>query len=159
MVIVAFLMAVAVCLLLFLWLLVVSGVFSSWSVPGLSWDGCGQVISMSTKFIHQHPLLLVEFPLERHLSLVQFSFSVTQIMWEYSKTSNNGPSEKCTADSSLAPDWYYHRTNTFWTSEKQTPLNSKQKTLTRPRHTLANTKLPPKTELHPHNADVCRPLS
>ena len=39
-----------------------------------------------------------------------------------------------------------HRTNTFRTSEKRTPLNSEQWTLMSPRHTLANTKLPPKTD-------------
>ena len=43
-------------------------------------------------------------------------------------------------------NWFYHRTNTFGTSKKQTPLNSEQQTLISPRRTLANTKLPPKTE-------------
>ena len=64
----------------------------------------------------------------------------------------------CTTDSSLSPDWLYHRTNTFWTSEKQTPLNSKQRTLISPQHTSANTKLPPKADSK-DNADACRPLS
>ena len=36
--------------------------------------------------------------------------------------------------------------NTLRTSEKRTPLNSEQWTLIRPRRTLANTKLPPKTD-------------
>ena len=44
----------------------------------------------------------------------------------------------CTTDGSLAPDWFYHRTNTFRTSEKQTPLNSEQQTLISPQRTLAN---------------------
>ena len=35
------------------------------------------------------------------------------------------------------PDWFYHRANTFWTFEKQTPLNFEQQTLMSPRHTLA----------------------
>ena len=37
---------------------------------------------------------------------------------------------------------FYHRTNTFRTYgyEKRTPLNSKQRTLIRPRRTLANSK-------------------
>ena len=39
-----------------------------------------------------------------------------------------------------------HRTSTFRTSEKRTPLNSEQWTLMNPRHTLASTKLPPKTD-------------
>ena len=58
----------------------------------------------------------------------------------YSKTSNNGSSEKRT------------------TSEKWTPLNSEQRTLTSPRRTLANTKLPPRTdsEITP---TYCRRLS
>ena len=33
-------------------------------------------------------------------------------------------------------DWFYHRTNTFWASEKQTPLNSKQWILISPRRTF-----------------------
>ena len=68
----------------------------------------------------------------------------------YSKTSNNGPSDwkrkTCTADDSLAPDWFYYRTNTLRTSEKRIPLNSEQRTLVSPRRTQANTKLPPKTD-------------
>ena len=39
------------------------------------------------------------------------------------------------------------KTNTFRTSEKQTPLNSEQKTLISLRRTLAKTKLPPITFL------------
>ena len=45
--------------------------FSSFSFPGLGWDGCGQVISMSAKFTHQDPFLLVEVPLESYLGQVQ----------------------------------------------------------------------------------------
>ena len=40
--------------------------------------------------------------------------------------------------------WFYHTSIPFWTSEKQTPLNSKQRTLISPWCTLANTKLLPK---------------
>ena len=49
-------------------------------------------------------------------------------------------------------------TITFWTSEKRTPLNSEQRTLISPQHTLANTKLPPKADSE-DNADACWPLS
>ena len=64
----------------------------------------------------------------------------------------------CTADGSLAPDWFYHRTNTLRTSEKWTPLNSEQRTLISPRRTLANTKLPPKTDSEA-TPSKCRCLS
>ena len=75
---------------------------------------------------------------------------------KYSKTFNNRPDNLCTVDRSLAPDWFYHRTNTFQTSKKRTPLNSKQRTLMSPRHTLPNTKLPPKvdSETTPTNSFV-----
>ena len=49
----------------------VPGVFSSFSFPGLGWDERRQVISMSAKFTHQDPFLLVEFPLESYLGQVQ----------------------------------------------------------------------------------------
>ena len=52
---------------------------------------------------------------------------------------------------------FYHRTNTFRTSEKRTPLNS-ERTLISLQRTLANTKLPPKTGSE-DNADACRLLS
>ena len=55
-------------------------------------------------------------------------------------------------------DFTIARTNTFRTSEKRTPLNSEQRTLISPQRTLANTKLPPKTDSE-DNADACRPLS
>ena len=59
---------------------------------------------------------------------------------------------------SLAPDRFYPRINTFRTSKKRTPLNSEQRTLISPQRTLANTKLPPKTDSQ-DNAGACRPLS
>ena len=69
---------------------------------------------------------------------------------KYSKPSNNRCSIKWTTsvqwDRSLATDWFYRSTNTFQTSEKQTPLNSVQWTLISPRLTLTNTKLPPKAD-------------
>ena len=61
---------------------------------------------------------------------------------EYSKTSNNGPSEKRTT--SVQRTAHLPPIDTFRTSEKRTPLNSEQRTLTSPQRTLANTKLPPK---------------
>ena len=73
----------------------------------------------------------------------------------YSKTSNSGPSEKQTT---AVQRTAYHRTNTFRTSDKQTPLNSEQWTLISPRRTLPNAKLPPKIDSK-NNADACRPLS
>ena len=62
----------------------------------------------------------------------------------YSKTSNNGPSEKRTTSvqrtAHLPPiNFTMHRTNTLRTSEKRTPLNSTQRTLISPQSTLANT--------------------
>ena len=75
----------------------------------------------------------------------------------YSKTSNNGPSEKRTTSvertAHLPPVDF-----TFQTSEKWTPLNSEQRTLISSQCTLANTKLPPKTDSK-DNTDACRPLS
>ena len=66
----------------------------------------------------------------------------------YSKTFNNGPSEKRTTSlqrtAHLTPIDF--TIDTFRTSEKRTPLNSEQQTLIRPQRTLANTKLPPKTD-------------
>ena len=80
---------------------------------------------------------------------------VESLVSAYSKTSNNGPDNLCTTDRSLAPDWFYHSIST---SEKQTLMS--------PRHTLANTKLPPKmdsettpTNSFVHNANACRRLS
>ena len=54
----------------------------------------------------------------------------------------------------------YHKTNTFWTSEVDTSQNRTMDTMS-PRLTLANAKLPPKTdsEITPtnvHNANACR---
>ena len=59
----------------------------------------------------------------------------------YSKTSNNGPDILCTVDRSLAPDWFYHRTNIFRTSEKWTPLNSGKRTLAEPQTYLSQYKI------------------
>ena len=65
----------------------------------------------------------------------------------YSKTSNNGPSEikadnHCTTDRSLAPNWFYHRTNTFRTSKKRKPNNGHWWA---PDVPYPNRKLPPKS--------------
>ena len=80
----------------------------------------------------------------------------------YSKTSNNGPSVKRTPSAQrtahLPPIDFYHRTNTLRTSEERTPLNSEQRTVISPQRSLANTKLPLKTDSE-DNADACRPLS
>ena len=81
----------------------------------------------------------------------------------YSKTSNNGPSEERTTSvqrtAHLPPiDFTIELIYKFRTSEKRTPLNSEQRTLISPQRTLANTKLPPKTDSG-GNADPCRPLS
>ena len=80
----------------------------------------------------------------------------------YSKTSNNGPSEKRTTSVQrtvhLPPIDFSIELNTFRTSEKRTPLNSDQRTLISPQRILANTKLPPKTDSE-DNAGACRPLS
>ena len=57
--------------------------------------------------------------------------TVKPLKWTLQKADN-----LCTADGSLAPDWFYHSTNTFRTSEKQTLLNSEQRTLISPRHTF-----------------------
>ena len=64
----------------------------------------------------------------------------------YSKTSDNGPSKNWTTSVQRTAHLprLTHTTNIFRTTEKQTPLNSKQWTLISPRRTLANTKLPPK---------------
>ena len=70
--------------------------------------------------------------------------------WDYSKTSNSRPSEKQTTSLErtyqFAPNWFYHRTNAFQNSEKRAPLNSIQWTMMSSRLTLANTKLPLKTD-------------
>ena len=70
---------------------------------------------------------------------------------EYRKISNNGPSEKRTTSLQRTYhlpliDFTIYRTNTFRTTEKQTPLNSVQRTLMSSRLTLANTKLLSETD-------------
>ena len=76
----------------------------------------------------------------------------------YSKTSNNGPSEKRTTSVQRTA----HLPPIDFTIElihfEPTPLNPKQRTLISPQRTLANTKLPPKTDSG-DNAGACRPLS
>ena len=57
--------------------------------------------------------------------------TVKPLKWTLQKADN-----LCTADGSLASDWFYHSTNTFWTSKKQTLLNSEQRTLIRPPRTF-----------------------
>ena len=67
----------------------------------------------------------------------------------YSKTSNNGPSEKWTTSvqrTANLPLIDFTIELIHFESEKRTPLNSEQRTLIRPRRTLTNTKLPPKTD-------------
>ena len=73
-------------------------------------------------------------------------FSSTVKQWTLWKADNLS-----TADGSLAPDWFYYRTNTFRTCKKQTPLNSEQRTLMRPRRTLSITNYLQKrtVKLHP----------
>ena len=67
-----------------------------------------------------------------------------------------------TADGSLAPDWFYYRTNTFRTSEKRTPLNSETTDTDRAPTYLGQYKITSENgqwSYTPHNADACRPLS
>ena len=68
----------------------------------------------------------------------------------YSKSSNNGPSEKQTASvqwmAHLSPIDFTIELIHFEGSKKRTPLNSEQRTLISPRHTLANIKLPLKMD-------------
>ena len=61
-------------------------------------------------------------------------------------------------DGSLAPDWFYHRTNTFRTSEKRTALNSKQWTLISSQRTLADTKITSENGQQSY-IHACQPLS
>ena len=58
----------------------------------------------------------------------------------------------CTADRSLAPNWFYYRTK-FSTTKEQVLFNSIQRTLIGPRLTLANAKIPPKTDSETTHTD------
>ena len=67
----------------------------------------------------------------------------------YSKTSNNGPSEKRTTSlqrTAHLPPIDFTIELIHYEPPRSGHLNSEQRTLIRPRHTLANTKLPPKTD-------------